>query len=149
MTAAWLPALGLVLLVPLLLWLRQNMIVVLGVAAAWLYYFYSNGAVGNVALDAWQNARNDTFLAIPLYVLAGNVMANGSMATRTVRMMSALTAPRPGGRAVSANGETRLLWNGRSQNGTALPIGAYNVELTARGEDGELIVEKRPLTKLQ
>lgn len=102
MTAAWLPALGLVLLVPLLLWLRQNMIVVLGVAAAWLYYFYSNGAVGNVALDAWQNARNDTFLAIPLYVLAGNVMANGSMATRTVRMMSALTAPIPGGLAVSA-----------------------------------------------
>ena len=102
MTAAWLPALGLILLVPLLLWLRQNMIVVLGVAAAWLYYFYSKGAVGNVALDAWQNARNDTFLAIPLYVLAGNVMANGSMATRTVRMMSALTAPIPGGLAVSA-----------------------------------------------
>jgi C4-dicarboxylate transporter, DctM subunit len=102
MTAAWLPALGLVVLVPLLLWLRQNMIVVLGLASAWLYYFYSGGAVGNTALDAWQNAKNETFLAIPLYVLAGNVMANGSIAARLIRVMSALTAPIPGGLALCA-----------------------------------------------
>ena len=101
MTSA-LPLLGLVLLVPLLLWLRQNMIVVLGLASAWLYYFYSNGAIGNTALDAWQNARNETFLAIPLYVLAGNVMANGSIAKRLIRVMSALTAPIPGGLALAA-----------------------------------------------
>jgi C4-dicarboxylate transporter, DctM subunit len=104
-TSAWpvaLPVLGLLLLVPLLLWLRQNMIVVLGVASAWLYYFYSQGAVGNTALDAWQNARNETFIAIPLYVLAGNVMANGSIAQRLIRVMSALTAPIPGGLALCA-----------------------------------------------
>ena len=97
-----LPLLGLVLLVPLLLWLRQNMIVVLGLSSAWLYYFYSNGAIGNTALDAWQNARNETFLAIPLYVLAGNVMANGSIAKRLIRIMAALTAPIPGGLALAA-----------------------------------------------
>jgi C4-dicarboxylate transporter DctM subunit len=101
MTSLW-PVLGLVVLVPLLLWLRQNMIVVLGAASAWLYYFYSNGAVGNTALDAWQNARNENFLAIPLYVLAGNVMANGSIAQRLIRVMSALTAPIPGGLALAA-----------------------------------------------
>ncbi len=99
---AALPLLGLLVLVPLLLWLRQNMIVVLGVASAWLYYFYSNGAIGNTALDAWQNARSEVFLAIPLYVLAGNVMANGSIATRLIRVMSALTAPIPGGLALAA-----------------------------------------------
>lgn len=98
----WWPMLGLVLGVPLLLWLRQNMIVVLGLASAWLYFFYSNGAVGNTALDAWQNARNENFLAIPLYVLAGNVMANGSIAQRLIRVMSALTAPIPGGLALCA-----------------------------------------------
>ena len=97
-----LPLLGLALLIPLLLWLRQNMIVVLGLASAWLYYFYSNGAIGNTALDAWQNARNETFLAIPLYVLAGNVMANGSIAARLIRVMAALTAPIPGGLALAA-----------------------------------------------
>jgi C4-dicarboxylate transporter, DctM subunit len=97
-----LPVFGLVGLVLLLLWLRQNMVVVLGVASAWLYYFYSNGAVSNTALDAWQNARNETFLAIPLYVLAGNVMANGSIATRLIRVMAALTAPIPGGLALAA-----------------------------------------------
>ncbi len=104
MSAAWIgwPLLGLALLVPLLLWLRQNMIVVLGLSSAWLYYFYSQGAVGNTALDAWQNARNETFLAIPLYVLAGNVMANGSIAARLIRVMAALTAPIPGGLALAA-----------------------------------------------
>jgi hypothetical protein len=94
MTGA-LPVLGLLVLIPLLLWLRQNMIVVLGCASAWLYYFYSSGAVGNTALDAWQNAKNEVFLAIPLYVLAGNVMANGSIAQRLIRVMKALTAPNP------------------------------------------------------
>ena len=97
-----LPVLGLVLLVPLLLWLRQNMFVVLGLSSAWLYYFYSNGAIGNTALDAWHNAKNETFLAIPLYVLAGNVMANGSIAKRLIRIMAALTAPIPGGLALAA-----------------------------------------------
>jgi C4-dicarboxylate transporter, DctM subunit len=101
MTGA-LPVLGLLLLIPLLLWLRQNMIVVLGCASAWLYYFYSSGAVGNTALDAWQNAKNEVFLAIPLYVLAGNVMANGSIAQRLIRVMKALTAPIPGGLALCA-----------------------------------------------
>jgi C4-dicarboxylate transporter DctM subunit len=102
MSAAVWPVLGLIVLVPLLLWLRQNMIVVLGCASAWLYFFYSDGAVGNTALDAWQNARNEVFLAIPLYVLAGNVMANGSIAQRLIRVMSALTAPIPGGLALCA-----------------------------------------------
>ena len=97
-----LPLLGLLVLVPLLLWLRQNMIVVLGVASAWLYYFFSNGAIGNTALDAWQNARSEVFLAIPLYVLAGNVLANGSIAARLIRIMAALTAPIPGGLALAA-----------------------------------------------
>ncbi len=97
-----LPLLGLLVLVPLLLWLRQNMIVVLGVASAWLYFFYSNGAIGNTALDAWQNARSEVFLAIPLYVLAGNVLANGSIAARLIRIMAALTAPIPGGLALAA-----------------------------------------------
>ncbi|MBL8327896.1 MAG: TRAP transporter large permease [Rubrivivax sp.] len=97
-----LPVLGLLVLVPLLLWLRQNMIVVLGCASAWLYYFFSQGAIGNTALDIWQNARNEVFLAIPLYVLAGNVMANGSIAQRLIRVMSALAAPIPGGLALAA-----------------------------------------------
>lgn len=100
--SAALPLVGLLILVPLMLWLRQNMIVVLGVASAWLYYFYSHGAIGNTALDAWQNARSEVFLAIPLYVLAGNVMANGSIAGRLIRVMSALTAPIPGGLALAA-----------------------------------------------
>ena len=97
-----LPILGLLLLVPLLLWLRQNMVVVLGLSSAWLYYFGSQGEIGNTALDVWQNARSEVFLAIPLYVLAGNVMAQGSIAARLIRVMAALTAPIPGGLALAA-----------------------------------------------
>ena len=101
MSSIW-PLVGLAVIVPMLLWLRQNMIVVLGLSSAWLYYFYSNGAIGYTAIDAWQIARNENFLAIPLYVLAGNVMANGSIASRLVRVMAALTAPIPGGLALAA-----------------------------------------------
>ena len=101
MSSIW-PLLGLAVMVPMLLWLRQNMIVVLGLSSAWLYYFFSNGAIGYTAIDAWQIARNENFLAIPLYVLAGNVMANGSIASRLVRVMAALTAPIPGGLALAA-----------------------------------------------
>jgi C4-dicarboxylate transporter DctM subunit len=101
MSSIW-PLVGLAVMVPMLLWLRQNMIVVLGLSSAWLYYFYSNGAIGYTAIDAWQIARNENFLAIPLYVLAGNVMANGSIASRLVRVMAALTAPIPGGLALAA-----------------------------------------------
>ncbi len=97
-----LPLAGLAALVLLLLWLRQNMIVVLGCASVWLYGFYSGGEIGNTVLDAWQNSRSEVFLAIPLYVLAGNVMANGSIAQRLIRVMAALTAPIPGGLALCA-----------------------------------------------
>ncbi len=85
-----------------MLGLRQYMVVVLGVVSVGLYYFYSNGEYLNTILDAWQNANNQIFLSIPLFMLAGNLMSHGSIATRLVRVMRALTSPIPGGLALAA-----------------------------------------------
>jgi hypothetical protein len=47
-------------------------------------------------------------------------------------------------------GENRFSWSGRSQSGAALPPGAYMVEVTARGEDGEAPVTLRlPFQSIQ
>jgi len=94
--------LGLAAGVLLLLFLRQYMVVVLGVASVTLYTFYSNGEYLNTILDAWQNANNQIFLSIPLFMLAGNLMSHGSIAARLVRVMRALTSPIPGGLALAA-----------------------------------------------
>jgi hypothetical protein len=54
-----------------------------------------------------------------------------------------------GGRAVTANNVTRLLWNGRSQDGNRLPAGSYVLELRGRDENNEVVSVKRPITMLR
>lgn len=93
---------SLVALLVLMLFLRQYMVVVLGVTSLLLYSFYSNGEYLNTILDVWQNGTNQVFLAIPLFMLAGNLMSNGSIAARLVRVMRAITSPIPGGLALAA-----------------------------------------------
>jgi hypothetical protein len=52
-----------------------------------------------------------------------------------------------GGRA-TANGRQTVLWDGRSQDGGALPAGPYQVRIIARGENGEQATVVRPVTLL-
>lgn len=95
-------ALGLFLLVFVLLLLRQNVMVMLGSATAYAYLVYGDGQLRFIVLDAWEAANKEVLLSIPLYLLAGNVMSQGSMAARLIRLMRALSAPVPGGLAVAA-----------------------------------------------
>ncbi len=94
-------ALGLIALVFLLLWLRQYLVIVLAAAAIYLYLTVGGGQVSNVILDGWDELQKDVLIAIPLYMLAGQLMAEGAMARRLVRIMRALTAPVPAGLAVA------------------------------------------------
>jgi C4-dicarboxylate transporter DctM subunit len=94
-------ALGLIALVFLLLWLRQYLVIVLAAAAIYLYLAVGDGQVTNVILDGWDELQKDVLIAIPLYMLAGQLMAEGAMARRLVRIMRALTAPVPAGLAVA------------------------------------------------
>jgi hypothetical protein len=53
-----------------------------------------------------------------------------------------------GGRAQAA-GQQRLYWDGRAQNGAALPPGPYTVTLSARDDDGKTTQVRRVITLLQ
>lgn len=92
MTAFALPA-----LIAFLLLLRQNLFVILGCVTAYAYWFYAGEGLEGIILDAWSALNKDILLSIPLYVLAGNIMARGALAGRLIRVMRALTGPIPGG----------------------------------------------------
>ena len=103
----------LLVLVVMLLMLRQNLIVVLGVAAGYCYLVFQTGGsavfgldpdlgrLRYVILDAWNAAQQEVLLSIPLFILAGNIMARGSIAARLIDIMRVLTAPVPGGLSIA------------------------------------------------
>ena len=80
-----------------LLALRQNLLVVLGVAAGMAYWFWGDGQIQNIINDGWDGLNRDVLLSIPMYLLAGAVMARGAIARRLIRLARALSAPVPGG----------------------------------------------------
>ncbi len=90
-------AVALPVLVAVLLLLRQNLFVVLGCATAYAYLVFAGEGLEGIILDAWSALNKDILLSIPLYVLAGNIMARGALADRLIRVMRALTGPIPGG----------------------------------------------------
>ena len=96
-----LATLGLIATVLVLLALRQNLLVILGVVTAYAYLVFGDGMVGNIVVDAWDAANREVLLSIPLYILAGNIMSRGAMAPRLIRLMRAVSAPVPGGLAIA------------------------------------------------
>ncbi len=80
------------------------------------------------------------------YSLSFKTTADAQVTARIVTLTGRTVNSLATGRAVTADGITRLRWNGRSQEGDQLPAGSYIVELTALGDDGELVTDKRPIT---
>ena len=105
--------LTLLLLVVLLLLLRQSLFVILGCVTAFAYIFYAGESLDGIILDAWSALNKDILLAIPLYILAGNIMARGGIAARLIRFMPSTlkaasfpSSPSPGfhSQVISASG---------------------------------------------
>lgn len=92
---------GLIVLLVVLLALRQNLLVLLGLVTAYAALVFGDGRLTDIVVDVWDAANKDVLLSIPLYILAGNLMARGAMATRLIRLMRALTGPIPGGLAMA------------------------------------------------
>ena len=84
-----------------LLALRQNLLVVLGVSTGLAYWFWGDGQIENIILDGWGGLNNSTLLSIPMYLLAGAIMARGAIAKRLIRLARAVSAPVPGGLAIA------------------------------------------------
>ncbi|MBM4196468.1 MAG: TRAP transporter large permease [Gammaproteobacteria bacterium] len=95
-------SLGLMLLILLLLLLRQGLLVILGLTALYVHAFFGRGELTDVIVDLWDASNRDVLLAIPLYILAGNIMASGAMASRLVRVMRAVASPVAGGLAMAS-----------------------------------------------
>ena len=96
-----LSALFLPIIIIVLFLLRQNLIVILGIATAYAYWAFGDGVISNIVVDAWDAANKDILLSIPLFILAGNIMSRGGMASRLIDLMTSLTAPIPGGLAIA------------------------------------------------
>lgn len=97
-----LAVLALLAVLAALLILRQNIVVILGVATFSAYYFWGDGELMNVVYDMWEASNRDVLLSVPLYILAGAIMSQGSIAERLINLMRALMKPVPGGLGVAS-----------------------------------------------
>ncbi len=94
-------AVGLLLLVFAALALRQNIIVILLGSAAYVHLVWGDGYLEYLAEDIWISLDNALLLAIPMFLLAGNIMTRGSIARRLIDLAISVTRPIPGGLAVA------------------------------------------------
>lgn len=88
-------------LIVIALILRQRIVVILGFVAGWCYIVWGDGELSYVVMDIWAAADQEVLLSIPLFILAGNIMSQGSIAERLITMMRVATAPVPGGLAIA------------------------------------------------
>ena len=82
--------------------LRVNIVGVLLVAIAYIHFIWGDGAFVYIIEDMWIAIDKEVLLAIPLFILCGNVMSKGDIAKRLITIMQELTRPIPGGLAVAS-----------------------------------------------
>ena len=81
--------------------LRVNIVGVLLLAIAYTHFIWGDGALVYIIEDMWIAIDKEVLLAIPLFILCGNIMSKGDIAKRLIRIMQELTRPFPGGLAIA------------------------------------------------
>jgi C4-dicarboxylate transporter DctM subunit len=76
--------------------------VILGVVATLCYSLAGNADLSGVIEDIYFAADKEVLLAIPLFILAGNLMTQGAISKRLIRIAASITAPLPAGLGVAA-----------------------------------------------
>ena len=76
----------LIALVLLLLLLRQPLVVTLLAVAAFVQIAWGKGQLDYILEDMWVALDKELILSIPLFILCGNVMTQGSAAHMSSRM---------------------------------------------------------------
>lgn len=84
-----------------LILLRQPIVLIVAAAIAYVHAFMSKSNVEFLIQDMWNTVDREVLLSIPLFVLAGLVMARGAIASRLTNFMVELTRPIPGGLAIA------------------------------------------------
>ncbi|WP_319824947.1 TRAP transporter large permease [Thalassovita sp.] len=95
-------AVGLGAIVLAMLILRQNIILMLLVAAAYTHLVWGDGQVVYLIEDMWAALDSEVLLAIPMFMLTGATMSTGSSAQRLIDVVRAFTEWLPGGMAIAA-----------------------------------------------
>lgn len=90
------------LLILVLIVLGQPLFVLIGSIVACCYYFISAEPVSIVIGDIFYAANKEILLAIPLFVLAGQIMTKGSISTRLINIMTTFTRAIPSGLALAS-----------------------------------------------
>ncbi len=93
---------GILLLILGLILLGQPLFVIIGAITAYLYHFVGESSLQGIIEDIFFAADKEILLAIPLFILAGNLMTHGGIARRLIRIASAVSAPVPGGLSIAA-----------------------------------------------
>ncbi len=94
--------LGIILLLLFLLGFRQPIVLVLIGLTAYVHFVWGDGQLTYLIDDMWTALSHEALLAIPMFILAGSLMARGSIAERLIGIMRAGTTWMPGGLAVAA-----------------------------------------------
>jgi C4-dicarboxylate transporter DctM subunit len=94
---------GLILagIIVVLILLRQNIIITLAIAVAFIHAFMAKSKPEFLIQDIWFTVDREVLLSIPMFIVAGMVMARGSIAARLTRIMAALTPNIPGGLGIA------------------------------------------------
>jgi len=100
---AWLGQGWLILLASLLLvFLGAPLFVAIGVGTLSCWVFLKGGDAETVVSDMFEATKKQELLAIPFFVLAGNLMTRGSIATRLIEIARVAIGGLPGGLGVGA-----------------------------------------------
>jgi C4-dicarboxylate transporter DctM subunit len=95
-------SIGLILLILFLILVGQPLYVLIGSISAYCFMIIGEEEVKNMISDIFYAGDKEILLAIPLFVLAGTFMTQGSIARRLIRLASSVTAPIPSGLAIAA-----------------------------------------------
>ncbi|PJI38799.1 MAG: C4-dicarboxylate ABC transporter permease [Ferrovibrio sp.] len=88
-------------IIVVLILLRQNIILTLAVAVAFIHAYMAKSRPEFLIQDIWFTVDREVLLSIPMFIVAGMVMARGSIAARLTRIMAALTPNIPGGLGIA------------------------------------------------
>ncbi len=117
--------LGLLALVALLLVFRQSVILILFAAAGYLHLVWGDGKLVYLIEDIWTAMDNEVLLAIPMFIIAGAIMARGSIAERLIEVVRAATEWMSGGLGIAAIGSCAIFSAiSGSSPATLLAVGA-------------------------
>ena len=84
----------------LLIGLRQAALTLVAAAVLLLYTLYVEGHAEYAIYDLWRALNSDTLLLLPLFVLAGTLMAAGESIQRLIALFTLLAGHRPAGAAL-------------------------------------------------